>query len=59
MRGKRVYRGKHRELESDDLLNMTAKIVPLSRTMKEQVEAIRAWALDRAVRTSPRTGGPG
>lgn len=48
-----------RELQSDDLLNMTAKIVPLSRTMKEQVEAIRAWALDRAVRTAPRGGGPG
>ena len=28
------------------------------RTMKEQVEHIRAWALDRAVRTAPRTGGP-
>jgi AAA+ superfamily predicted ATPase len=48
-----------RELHADDLLNMTAKIVPLSKTMKEQVEHIRAWALDRAVRTAPRTGGPG
>ncbi len=45
-----------RELTGDDLLNATAKIVPLSRTMKEQVEAIRAWALDRAVRTAPRSG---
>lgn len=43
-----------RELTSDDLLNTTAKIVPLSRTMKEQVEHIRAWALERAVRASPR-----
>jgi AAA+ superfamily predicted ATPase len=48
-----------REVTGDDLLNTTAKIVPLSRTMKEQVEHIRAWALDRAVRTAPRTGGPG
>src|SRR5262245_43064329 len=43
-----------RELTGDDLLNETARIVPLSRTMKEQVEHIRAWALDRAVRTTPR-----
>jgi len=49
----------NRELESDDLLNMTAKIVPLSQTMKEQVEQIRAWALDRAVRTAPRSQGAG
>jgi SpoVK/Ycf46/Vps4 family AAA+-type ATPase len=44
------------EITSDDLLNTTAKIVPLSRTMKEQVEQIRAWALDRAVRAAPRAG---
>lgn len=43
-----------RELTGDDLLNMTARIVPLSKTMKEQVEHIRAWALDRAVRATPR-----
>ena len=48
-----------RELAADDLLNMTAKIVPLSKTMKEQVERIRAWALDRAVRTAPRGSGAG
>jgi hypothetical protein len=46
-----------RELVGDDLLNGTAKIVPLSRTMKEQVEHIRNWALDRAIRTAPRTHG--
>ena len=46
-----------RELDGDDLLNMTAKIVPLSQTMKEQVEHIRGWALDRAVRTAPRSQG--
>lgn len=48
-----------RALHPDDLLNMTAKIVPLSRTMKEQVEHIRAWALDRAVRAAPRAGERG
>jgi len=46
-----------RELTADDLLNQTAKIVPLSKTMREQVEHIRNWALDRAIRTAPRTPG--
>jgi len=48
-----------REVNGDDLLNMTAKIVPLSKTMKEQVEQIRGWALDRAVRAAPRGGERG
>jgi hypothetical protein len=48
---------ENRELTGDDLLNQTAKIVPLSKTMKEQVEHIRSWALDRAIRTAPRTQG--
>lgn len=43
-----------RDLVDDDLLNATAGIVPLSKTMKEQVDHIRAWAFDRAVRASPR-----
>jgi hypothetical protein len=47
----------NREVNGDDLLDATAKIVPLSRTMKEQVEHIRAWALDRAVRAAPRSVG--
>ena len=34
--------------------NATAKVVPLSKTMKEQVDHIRKWAFDRAVRASPR-----
>ena len=45
-----------RELRDADLLNATAGIVPLSKTMKEQVDAIRNWAFDRAVRASPREG---
>lgn len=48
-----------REMNGDDLLNTTAKIVPLSKTMKEQVEHIRGWALDRAVRAAPRAGERG
>lgn len=43
-----------RELTDDDLLNATAAIVPLSKTMKEQVDHIREWAHERAVRASPR-----
>jgi len=50
---------ENRELTGDDLLNQTAKIVPLSKTMKEQVEHIRSWALDRAIRTAPRIAGAG
>jgi SpoVK/Ycf46/Vps4 family AAA+-type ATPase len=46
-----------RELKDQDLLNATAGIVPLSKTMKEQVDAIRNWAFDRAVRASPREAG--
>ena len=29
------------------------KCVPLSKTMKEQIDHIRAWAFDRAVRARP------
>jgi SpoVK/Ycf46/Vps4 family AAA+-type ATPase len=43
-----------RDLNDEDLLNATASVVPLSKTMKEQVDHIRAWAYDRAVRASPR-----
>ena len=43
-----------REINDDDLLNAASSVVPLSKTMKEQVDEIRAWAFDRAVRASPR-----
>ncbi len=46
-----------RTLHDDDLLNASATIVPLSRTMKEQVDHIREWAFERAVRASPREYG--
>jgi SpoVK/Ycf46/Vps4 family AAA+-type ATPase len=45
-----------RELGAKDLMNATANVVPLSKTMKEQVDLIRNWAYDRAVRASPREG---
>jgi SpoVK/Ycf46/Vps4 family AAA+-type ATPase len=43
-----------RDLTDDDLVNATTNVVPLSRTMKEQVDQIRRWAFGRAVRASPR-----
>ncbi|HUE00728.1 MAG TPA: AAA family ATPase [Bryobacteraceae bacterium] len=46
-----------REIHEDDLLSVAVSIVPLSRTMKEQINHIRSWAFERAVRASPRPGG--
>jgi SpoVK/Ycf46/Vps4 family AAA+-type ATPase len=45
-----------RELTGHDLVTTAVKIVPLSRTMKEQINQIRAWAFERAVRASPARG---
>jgi SpoVK/Ycf46/Vps4 family AAA+-type ATPase len=42
-----------REVTENDLITIAAKQVPLSRTMKEQINHIRAWAFERAVRASP------
>ncbi|MDD2711205.1 MAG: AAA family ATPase [Verrucomicrobiae bacterium] len=44
---------ENRRIDSDDLLSAAAHIVPLSKTMREQVEHIRTWAFTRAVRASP------
>jgi SpoVK/Ycf46/Vps4 family AAA+-type ATPase len=43
-----------RELTEQDLIGVAAKLVPLSRTMKEQISHIRGWAFERAVRASPQ-----
>jgi SpoVK/Ycf46/Vps4 family AAA+-type ATPase len=43
-----------RELTQQDLISVAAKLVPLSRTMKEQISHIRGWAFERAVRASPQ-----
>jgi len=44
------------DVTGHDLIDAAVKIVPLSRTMKEQINHIRSWAFERAVRASPRTG---
>jgi SpoVK/Ycf46/Vps4 family AAA+-type ATPase len=41
----------------EHLIMATSNVVPLSKTMKEQVDHIRNWAYDRAVRASPREFG--
>ena len=41
-------------LTEKDLIVTAVKIVPLSRTMKEQISHIRGWAFERAVRASPQ-----
>jgi len=44
-----------REVTDQDLIDVAVRIVPLSRTMKEQINKIRAWAFERAVRATPHT----
>jgi SpoVK/Ycf46/Vps4 family AAA+-type ATPase len=46
-----------RELTDQDLVRVAAGIVPLARTMKEQISHIRSWAFERAARASPRQAG--
>jgi hypothetical protein len=43
-----------REVTEDDLITIAARLVPLSRTMREQIDHISRWAFERAVRASPR-----
>jgi SpoVK/Ycf46/Vps4 family AAA+-type ATPase len=43
-----------RAVAEQDLISIAVKIVPLSRTMKEQIIHIRSWAFERAVRASPQ-----
>ena len=47
----------NRALTGQDLVQVAVKIVPLSRTMKEQINHIRSWAFERAVPASPRRTG--
>ncbi len=44
---------EQREVKAQDLIGIAAKLVPLSRTMNEQISHIRNWAFERAVRASP------
>jgi SpoVK/Ycf46/Vps4 family AAA+-type ATPase len=48
---------EEREIGAHDLIKVAVGIVPLSRTMKEQIDHIRAWAFERAVRASPKPSG--
>jgi SpoVK/Ycf46/Vps4 family AAA+-type ATPase len=41
-----------REVTENDLFQIAGQIVPLSRTMVEQIQHIRGWAYQRAVRAS-------
>jgi len=43
-----------RKVNEEDLISIAAKLVPLSRTMREQINHIRNWAFERAVRASPQ-----
>jgi SpoVK/Ycf46/Vps4 family AAA+-type ATPase len=43
-----------RELAFEDLLRSAARIIPLSKTMKEKVDYLRNWARDRAAPASAR-----
>jgi len=44
-------------ITGQDLIQAAVKIVPLSRTMEEQINQIRGWAFERAVRASRRGQG--
>ena len=46
-----------REVAEQDLIGVAVKLVPLSRTMKEQIGHIREWAYERAVRASAGPSG--
>ena len=43
-----------RGLTEQDLISVAVRTVPLSRTMKEQINHIRGWAFERAVRATPQ-----
>lgn len=49
-----TVRLQDRSLAFEDLHRAAQNVIPLSKTMREQVEHIRSWAYDRAVRASPR-----
>jgi SpoVK/Ycf46/Vps4 family AAA+-type ATPase len=48
---------EERALVEQDLIHVAVRLVPLSRTMKEQITHIRDWAFERAVPASPRASG--
>ncbi|AHE98290.1 ATPase AAA [Thioalkalivibrio paradoxus ARh 1] len=48
---------ENRPFNERDMLWSAARIVPLSRTMSEQIKQLRAWSQDRATPASPK-GSP-
>jgi SpoVK/Ycf46/Vps4 family AAA+-type ATPase len=44
---------KDQEVTEQELFHAAGELVPLARTMKEQIDHIRTWAFERAVRASP------
>ncbi len=51
-----AVRLEEKTMTFDDLHRAASNVIPLSKTMREQVEHIRSWAYDRAVRAAPREG---
>jgi SpoVK/Ycf46/Vps4 family AAA+-type ATPase len=49
-----TVRIENKTMNFEELHRAAVKVIPLSKTMREQVEHIRSWAFDRAVRASPR-----
>jgi AAA+ superfamily predicted ATPase len=45
---------RDKAIRFEDLHQAAVGVIPLSKTMREQVDHIRSWAYDRAVRASPR-----
>jgi SpoVK/Ycf46/Vps4 family AAA+-type ATPase len=45
---------QNKAIRFEDLHQAAVGVIPLSKTMREQVDHIRSWAYDRAVRASPR-----
>lgn len=45
---------KNKSIGFEDLHEVAVGVIPLSKTMREQVDRIRSWAFERAVRASPR-----
>jgi len=44
---------KDQEVTEQDLFRAAGELVPLAKTMKEQINHIRSWAFERAIRASP------
>jgi SpoVK/Ycf46/Vps4 family AAA+-type ATPase len=52
-----TVRLENTSMNFEELHRAATQVIPLSKTMREQVEHIRSWAYDRAVRASRREGG--